>query len=116
MRTIKFRGKRLSDGEWVYGDLCNYRGNVYIKEDEYCWDIQLADEVDPETIGQFTSMSDFEGQPIYEGDILRSFPRSGIVVEWEDLWAGFSLDEGTIANGYKIVGNIHDNPELAKSK
>ena len=74
MRTIKFKGKRRDNGEWVSGDLAHsLNGNLNI----LAFDTQDgvvgfsgAYPVDPNTICQFAGMKDIEGNEVWEGDIL----------------------------------------------
>ena len=116
-REIKFRGKRIDNGEWVYGDLIHdFKEEVGIlPHDNY------YQHVDPETIGQYTGLKDRDGKEIYENDILQD--KYGLcIVVWEDIsWAVKS--PGSEAVDYtnrkffencSVVGNIYEDAELLK--
>ena len=124
-REIKFRGKRLTDGKWIYGDFFRNRRKAFITTDEIVCNPLASPsdyEVDPDTVGQFTGLCDREGKEIYEGDIVRN-ESAGFcgVVQYKD--AAFIIFLGEM-NGalliclqtcaMKVIGNIHDNPELLK--
>lgn len=128
MREILFRGKRTDNGEWVQGlPADNINGRIS-KIDFYdgLTDCEIA-EVIPETVGQFTGLTDKNGNKIFEGDIVTydkeygGETREKGTVYWCEgaFWVENVQDEedsgllGVFVNHQlEIIGNIHDNPEL----
>ena len=134
MREIKFRGVRVDNGEWVYGDLWrNPYGKVgFVNIVSFYEDTGTTGglNVFPETVGQYTGLKDDDGIEIYEGDILECLNEVGEMsehdsdtgigtVEWLERYGFWNISG--IENGLgdinefgftKVIGNIHENPEL----
>lgn len=126
MRDILFRGKRKDNGEWVCGDLSLHKnGKMFIK----CGSAVHSYEVIPETVGQYTGLTDKNGNKIFEGDIVagavwwQESPKNGVVT-FRDGSFGLVWYRGEIEQfnpftsmcnvEYEVIANIHDNPELLK--
>ena len=144
MREILFRGKRTDNGKWKCGDLLSPNEFnaiphiVYIAYLNEYGDIgEISTPVIPETVGQFTGLTDKNGVRIFEGDIVKCTDtindfEFNAVVEFgnpngEYNW-GYQLkfisgeesnfdilcwvDMEETGAYIEIIGNIHDNPEL----
>ena len=130
MREILFRGKYAPSGMWIIGDLRQYpSGAKAIKAN----DMMHIIEVVPDTVGQFTGLTDKNGKKIFEGDVIQAvLPATRVLSEYS-----WPLQVVTFIDGafglyhnknflplksfapsvtFEIIGNIHDNPELTEGK
>lgn len=116
MREIIFRGKRV-DGTWTYGyymyDLWNDYEH-YIIADYGCADKGYAYKVIPETVGQYTGLTDKNGTKIFEGDVLlvkySDFVGNDaecrlLLTDMTDFEVMWRIDT---ANEIEVIGNIHE--------
>ena len=126
MRGILFRGKN-SQGEWEYGVpvFTGLNNELAFMKQMHSYDHQVI----PETVGQFTGLTDKNGTKIFEGDIVNERPTFNTLgfrgfVQWDDTTATYRLifpenpnyyaSLGSYSRSYTVIGNIHDNPELLK--
>lgn len=101
MRQIKFRGKQIHGNEWLYGYYFAYEsagnGKVYhsIVPEKYSSKPSDYFHVIPETIGQFTGLTDKNGKEIYHKDRVNHENYGEGVIEWDDKFATFFIDFGS---------------------
>lgn len=117
MREILFRGKRIENGEWIYGHYFKYDETHNVVPDHYSSKPSGWHRVVPETVGQFTGLTDKNGVKIFEGDILLYLGAKGSVYYDADLamfmcrfktnrsiWSFDSMDDLI-----EVIGNIHED-------
>ena len=147
MRDILFRGKKyktsaFDETDWAYGSLIdsgnheqvaiypwvNGASTMSVKQLVYA----RMEAVDPETVGQYTGMTDSNGKKIFEGDIVVLNKDVKEIFDVDDGeirygWGGFYVKEFSSLNSLnvlsyydgsglrgEVIGNIHDNPELLR--
>lgn len=137
MREILFRGKQMDDNEWIYGGALHQTDCYGMKVDRWYiidgtetndYNIGYPIRVIPETIGQYTGLTDKNGKKIFEGDVLRLVYNGDkhiyqVVYDVSEL--DFKATNGkeeyrtnfqylTCCDEVEVIGNIRDNPELAE--
>lgn len=131
----KFRGKRKDNGAWVVGvpipnSFCNVVHMIPILlTDKVAYPPEILHEylieIDPETLGQSTSLKDKNGVEIFEGDLVEHDDNingdwetfEACEVEYDEDYAQFCFkwDASNFLSNYRnlnIIGNIWENPEL----
>lgn len=138
MREYKFRGKIIDHrtrfiktlgykvGDWIYGENISTEHDDIDKDKIHVFICGIR--VDPDTVGQYTGVKDFKGNPVYEYDVLvdqgldEDMEKDYGTVYWSEECArfliGFNLNpemDAYDARYYTVVGNVWDNPELTEN-
>jgi len=119
MRDIEFRGKNIATRKWKYGSLLKTK-HISTGQDLYkiiSYEPGNETDVIPETVGQFTGLTDKNGVKVFEGDIVL-YKGMNCLVRWDTEKSGYFIGEEKYwmmnDTTIEVIGNIHDNPELLK--
>lgn len=110
IKNIKFKAKQLNSGKWIEGDLIRKSNGIYIRRHKY-----LSAIVDASTVCIFTGLTDKNGTPIYEGDIViyrdNNAERRGSI-NWDSKAAAFYFGQDFLVHypseNMVVVGNEFD--------
>jgi uncharacterized phage protein (TIGR01671 family) len=138
MREILFRGKCKDTGKWYIGQYINLHKTTYCFKEDYEADKEneihrivfeemtdwglpnrhLQVDVIPETVGQYTGLTDKNGTKIFEGDIVRDKTNGVVYKIFYCNESGMFIRKAVLRSSLgnplhlEVIGNIHDNPEL----
>lgn len=123
MREILFRGKQKYIGKWVYGSF--FSPNAIMKRGKE-FGADKTYTILPETVGQFTGLTDKNDKKIFEGDIIKVSDETGGASIYKVVFINGIFGVVVKNGGYactlvplskeciEVIGNVHDNPELLK--
>jgi uncharacterized phage protein (TIGR01671 family) len=135
MREILFRGQSTDSHKWYEGDLYQSRLKSVFHISYYTeYGNRFSVNVIPETVGQYTGLTDKNGKKIFEGDIVKREytlwhgetkktrkTQIGVVV-YSNRECGFQVEKKCNlrkpwdGDTIEVIGNIHDNHELLKGE
>ena len=125
IENIKFKAKRLDNGEWIEGEISHFENTIWIVPIDHKPFHSGCAEVDSDTICMFTGLKDREGREVWEGDILQDvddddikyvviFDVGAFLAQKEGLYTSIPLHEcvGSLCDDVityaKVIGNKFD--------
>ena len=135
-REVAFRGKRCSDGKWVYGFYVESKTSWRGHKPHKSWIVPDAISnggffnvlgryaVKDDTVGQFTGLRDKNGKRVFEGDVVHVVWQDPMFCQWHErtVLVEFKYGRFTVYQSkpfehsdkryFEVIGNIYDNPEL----
>lgn len=124
IENIKFKAKRLDNGEWIEGEISHFETTIWIVPIDHKPFHSGCAEVDSDTICMFTGQKDCDGKEIWEGDMLSNVTNDspdGIVVfkygafcllakNGRDFCVALTylLSENDSLNRFKVIGDKFD--------
>jgi len=139
-REVAFRGKRCSDGKWVYGFYVESKTSWRGHKPHKSWIVPDAISnggffnvlgryaVKDDTVGQFTGMCDRNCKKVFEGDVVHVVWQDPMFCQWHErtVLVEFKYGRFTVYQSkpfehsdkryFEVIGNIYDNPELLDKK
>lgn len=145
MREILFRAKRIDNGEWVEGyyiyhikrTICPIGDSVKPEDEQHVimqdgfsdWNMPrntVVFDIDPETVCQYTGLTDKNGKRIWENDIVSGYFNhkkiTGFIkygsnaVYYIEREGSYGIHQDNSEDWLEVIGNIFDNPELLKGE
>ncbi len=131
-REILFKAKRKDNGKWVEGDAIHEPIGMSIRHEKNGMSVRVP--VDPDTLCQYTGLTDKNGKGIWENDIVRDKTGDIFRIYWSEQLLNYSAkcvkstfsvfisqkwDLGTLLKSQidvEVCGNIFDNPDLLEVK
>lgn len=126
-----YRGKRVDNGEWVEGSAMIWNGHAQIIKHHHMinsiWQTESF-RVIPETVGQFTGLTDKNGKEMFEGDVITNYDfKYPLIIGFNDESASFCgsktnnfetkncfwfYNDIVLTDGWEVIRNIYDNPDM----